>query len=419
TLARELATSRRSAERLAADAERLRLARELHDSVKQHAFVAALELASARSRLGPDAHLDAAAEAVAIVARQLGAVIEHVRPPQRELVPALREHLAGWSQRTGVAADLTVHAGTPLPAEPLLLVAIEALTNVARHAGAHRVAITLNGTGREAALEITDDGYGFDPARPGPAGDAGTPGRAGWHAGRALRPRGHHRHRALPGDPAVITILVAEDHPLVRRGIVGYLSTQPDLSVVAEAGEGAEAVRLAREHRPDVAVIDLQLPGIDGVETIRRLTRDCPGTRVVVLTSHEGDADIFPAIHAGALSYLLKEVSPEELAAAVRAAASGEAVLHPRVAARVVAELRSGRPDAPNALRDLTERELEVLRLLGAGLSNTEIAHRLVIGEKTVKTHVSAILMKLRLADRTQAAVHAWRHGVLRRETES
>lgn len=169
TLARELAASRRDAERLAADAERARLARELHDSVKQHAFVAALELTSVRSRIGPDEHLDAAAEAVATVARQLGAVIEHVRPPQRELVPALREHLAGWSQRTGVAADLTVHAGTPLPAEPLLLlVAIEALTNVAQHAGAHRVVVTLNGTGREAALEIADDGRGFDPARTPP-----------------------------------------------------------------------------------------------------------------------------------------------------------------------------------------------------------------------------------------------------------
>lgn len=217
----------------------------------------------------------------------------------------------------------------------------------------------------------------------------------------------------------MITVLVAEDHPLVRRGIVGYLSTQPDLSVVAESGEGAEAVRLALEHRPDVAVVDLQLPRIDGVEAIRRLTRNCPGTRVVVLTSHDSDADIFPAICAGALSYLLKEVTPEEPATAVRAAAAGEAVLHPRVAARVVAELRGGRSEAPTALRDLTERELEVLRLLGAGLSNAEIAQHLVIGEKTVKTHVSAILMKLQLADRTQAAVHAWRHGVLRRETES
>ncbi len=216
----------------------------------------------------------------------------------------------------------------------------------------------------------------------------------------------------------MITVLVAEDHPLVRRGIVGFLSTQPDLAVVAEAGDGLEALRLANEHRPDVAVIDLQLPRIDGVETIRRLTREHPGTRVVVLTSHEGDADIFPAIHAGALSYLLKEATPDELAGAVRGAAAGEAVLHPRVAARVLAELRAGRADAPNALRDLTERELEVLRLLGEGLTNAEIARRLVIGEKTVKTHVSAILMKLHLADRTQAAVHAWRHGVLRPQTE-
>ena len=108
----------------------------------------------------------------------------------------------------------------------------------------------------------------------------------------------------------MITVLVAEDHPLVRRGIVGFLRTQPDLTVVAEAGDGVEAVQLAVEHHPDVAVIDLQLPRLDGIEAIRRLTRDCPGTRVVVLTSHTDDADIFPAIHAGALSYLLKEATP-------------------------------------------------------------------------------------------------------------
>lgn len=216
----------------------------------------------------------------------------------------------------------------------------------------------------------------------------------------------------------MITVLVADDHPLVRRGIVGFLGTQPELAVVAEAGNGADALRLALEHRPDVAVIDLQLPGLDGVETIRRLTREQPGIRVVVLTSHESDADIFPAIHAGALSYLLKEATPDELAAAVRAAGAGEAVLHPRVAARVVAELRTGRAEAPNALRDLTDRELEVLKLIGTGSTNAEIARRLVIGEKTVKTHVSAILLKLHLTDRTQAAVHAWRHGVLRPGTE-
>ncbi len=164
TLTRELAASRRNAELLAVAAERLRLARELHDSVKQHAFIAALELASARTRLGPDEHLDAAADAVATVQRQLGEVIEHVRAPQRHLVPALHEHLADWSRRTGVAADLTVRPTLPeqLPAEPLLPVALEALTNIARHAGAQQVAVTLSRAADRAVLEVADDGHGFD-----------------------------------------------------------------------------------------------------------------------------------------------------------------------------------------------------------------------------------------------------------------
>lgn len=169
-LTRELAASRRTAERLAVEAERLRLARELHDSVKQQAFVAALELASARIRLGPDQHLDAAADAVATVQRQLGEVIEQVRPPQRELLAALREHLAEWSRRTGVIANLTVHPAQVLPAEdlaaePLLTVAAEALTNVARHAEASQVAVTLSRRDGRAVLEITDDGRGFDLQR--------------------------------------------------------------------------------------------------------------------------------------------------------------------------------------------------------------------------------------------------------------
>ncbi|MGH3549082.1 MAG: sensor histidine kinase [Pseudonocardiaceae bacterium] len=166
-LTRELAASRWTAERLAVEAERLRLARELHDSVKQQAFVAALELASARSRLGPDEHLDAAAHAVATVQRQLGEVIEHVRVPERQLLAALREHLAEWSRRTGVTANLTV--GSPpaeyIAAEPLLTVAVEALTNVARHARAGQVAVTLNRQDDQAVLEIVDDGRGFDVQR--------------------------------------------------------------------------------------------------------------------------------------------------------------------------------------------------------------------------------------------------------------
>ncbi len=167
TLTRELAASRRSAELFAAEAERLRLARELHDSVKQHAFIAALELASARSRLGSDEHLDAAVEAVARVQHQLGAVIEHVLTPPRQLIPALQEHLADFSRRSGVAADLRVRptVAEQLPAEPLLPVALEALTNVTRHAGAHRVAVTLSQAADRAVLEVADDGHGFDLER--------------------------------------------------------------------------------------------------------------------------------------------------------------------------------------------------------------------------------------------------------------
>lgn len=216
----------------------------------------------------------------------------------------------------------------------------------------------------------------------------------------------------------MITILLADDHALVRRGVRSFLATQPDLDVIAEAATGAETVALAAQHRPNVALVDLQMPNTDGVEAIRQLTSISPGTRVVVLTSYEADTDVLPALRAGALSYLLKDASPDQLADAVRAAARGEATLHPRVATRVVAALHGPRGQVPNAFRELTDRELEVLRLIADGLTNTEIAAALVIGDKTVKTHVSAILTKLGLSDRTQATAYAWRHGVLRRATE-
>jgi NarL family two-component system response regulator LiaR len=195
-----------------------------------------------------------------------------------------------------------------------------------------------------------------------------------------------------------------------------FLETQNDIAVVAEAGSGEEAVRLATEHAPDVALVDLIMPGMDGVEATRRLTARSPRTNVVVLTSYHDDEHVFPAIRAGALSYILKEVGPDELADAVRKAAVGEAVLHPQVAARVVRELHGARRDEPNAFHDLSERELEVLKLIAEGLSNAEISNRLFISEKTTKSHVSNILSKLHLADRTQAAVYAWREGVVRRD---
>jgi NarL family two-component system response regulator LiaR len=213
-----------------------------------------------------------------------------------------------------------------------------------------------------------------------------------------------------------ITVLLVDDHALVRQGVRAFLQTQDDISVVAETESGEEAVRLAAEHAPDVALMDLIMPGMDGVETTRRLVASSPRTNVVMLTSYHDDEHIFPAIRAGALSYVLKEIGPDELAEAVRKAASGEAVLHPRVAARVVRELHGARRAEPNVFHDLSERELEVLKLIAEGLHNSEIAGRLYVSEKTVKSHVSNILSKLHLADRTQAAVYAWREGVVRRD---
>ena len=214
-----------------------------------------------------------------------------------------------------------------------------------------------------------------------------------------------------------VTVLLVDDHELVRRGVRAFLETQPGISVVAEAGSGEEAVKLAQEHAPDVALMDLIMPGgMDGVEATRRLRTVSPRTNVVVLTSYHDDEHVFPAIRAGALSYVLKEVGPKELADAVRKAAIGEAILHPRVAARVVRELHGAKGAEPNVFQNLSERELEVLRLIADGLSNAEISGRPFISEKTTKSHVSNILSKLHLADRTQAAVYAWRRGVVRRD---
>lgn len=214
-----------------------------------------------------------------------------------------------------------------------------------------------------------------------------------------------------------VTVLIVDDHPLVRQGIRAYMETQPDLAVVGDASSGEQAVALARESVPDVAVMDLVMPGMDGVDAIRLIKRASPRTQIVVLTSFHDDRYVFPAIRAGALSYLLKDAGPEELAAAVRRAVAGEAVIHPRVAARLIHEVSGLRGEALNPFAELTEREMEVLRLIAAGMANHEIAGRLVVSEKTVKGHVSNILGKLHLADRTQAAVFAWREGVVRGES--
>lgn len=224
----------------------------------------------------------------------------------------------------------------------------------------------------------------------------------------------------MPPEPRrPIRILIADDHAVVRQGVRAFLDAQPDLTVVAEAASGEEAVTLAAEHRPDVAFVDLVMPGMGGVEATRRVRQVSAATQVVVLTSFHDDVHVVPAIRAGALSYLLKDVTPEALADAARRASVGEAVLHPSVAARLMRRVRDGEESASDRLRTLTARELEVLEQVAQGVSNQAIGETLVISEKTVKRHVSNILAKLGLAQRTQAAAFAWREGLVRAEPGS
>lgn len=212
-----------------------------------------------------------------------------------------------------------------------------------------------------------------------------------------------------------ISILLTDDHALVRQGIRAFLELQPDLTVIGEANSGEAGVAMAAGLVPDVVLMDLVMPGMGGVEATRQVKQVSPHSQIIVLTSYHEDEYIFPALRAGALSYVLKDVGPDELADTVRKAARGESVLHPRVAARVVQELRGTRRDTPNLFTDLSDRELEVLRLIADGRSNGEIAAKLFIREKTVKGHVSNILSKLHMMDRTQAAVYAWQQGLVAR----
>lgn len=201
----------------------------------------------------------------------------------------------------------------------------------------------------------------------------------------------------------VVRVLIVDDHNVVRQGLRFLLEQEPDIEVAGDCADGASAVRATGRLVPSVVLLDLQMPGLDGIATLRELKALSPATQVIVLTSHQGDDLVFDAIRAGATSYLLKTAGVDEVVRAVHAAARGESVLDPSVAARVLQEMRSRRREP---VEELSRREVEVLRALARGRSNREIAGALGIGEETVKTHVSNILSKLHLADRTQAAIY-------------
>jgi NarL family two-component system response regulator LiaR len=212
------------------------------------------------------------------------------------------------------------------------------------------------------------------------------------------------------------TVILVDDHEVVRRGVRAYLDTLEEFQVLGEAASGEEAIEMVKDLIPDIVLMDLIMPGMDGIETTRRIKAISPRTQVVVLTSYHEDAHIFPALKAGAISYILKDMKMEKLVDALHRAAQGEVTLHPRVAARVLQNIRGESTEDQQLFTDLTERELAVLKLIANGLTNSQIAEKLVISENTVKGHVSNILSKLHLADRTQVAVFAWRQGIVQRD---
>jgi DNA-binding NarL/FixJ family response regulator len=224
--------------------------------------------------------------------------------------------------------------------------------------------------------------------------------------------------------PPPVRLLVVDDHPVVRQGLRTFLETRPDFEVVGEAADGETAISEAARLRPDVILMDLVMPGVDGLEAIGRIKAADSGARILVLTSFASADQVLPALRAGAVGYLLKDAAPAEVEAAIRAVHRGEGLLDPAVTATVLAEVARPKGDgdqgaassstasADRGFASLTPREREVLRLLGRGLTNAAIARELFVAEKTVKTHVSSILAKLRLADRTQAALYAARLGL-------
>jgi two-component system, NarL family, response regulator LiaR len=210
----------------------------------------------------------------------------------------------------------------------------------------------------------------------------------------------------------VIRVLIVDDHAVVRRGLRTFLELQEGIEVVGEAEDGDEAVAAVEELAPDVVLMDLVMPGVDGIEAIKRARERRPATRVIALTSFVDDDRLFPAVRAGAAGYLLKDVQPQELVAAIRTVHAGESLLHPAAAARLIAQVAGDGPRTDPASL-LTPREREVLALLARGRPNKVIARELGVSEKTVKTHVSNLLGKLGLTDRTQAALYVVREGLV------
>ena len=417
-------------------AERRRIARDLHDVIAHSVSVMIVQAGAARVLLDDEPERARASafaveetghQALVEVRRLLGMLGKEdpgLAPrPGLAALNALVKHTRGAGLRVDVRVQGEPHALPPGIDLTAYRIVQEALTNTLRHAGPVRAEVRVSYETDGLQLEIANDrGRGGDGG-----GGSGHGLRRDARTSRSVRGRAPVRaasdgrlHR--PSTPArrdrtaVIRILIADDQALVRGGFHLILDSQKDMEVVGEAADGREALAQARELKPDVVLMDIRMPELDGLEATRRLVAGDGSACVLILTTFDADEYVYEAMKAGASGFLLKDVRPEQLAEAVRVVASGDTLLAPAITRRLIEEFVRRPPPgsgAPTELAELTARELEVLKLVARGLSNTEIAASLFVSDATVKTHVTHILAKLNLRARVQAAVLAYESGLV------
>ena len=431
--------------RAAVTQERGRIARELHDIVAHSVSVMVIQ-AQAGQRLISDAALartafrsiETSGREALVELRRLLAIL---RTADDQLAigpqPGLGslESLIEQVREAGLPVELRIQ-GQQVPLPPgvdlsAYRIVQEALTNTIKHAGPAKAEVILRYETAALELEITDTGTGTGPGGGTAPGTIGTGhGLIGMRERITLLDGDLHtgsRRRRLPGpgppaadqterNPAVtIRVLIADDQELVRTGFRVILNAEPDLEVVGEARDGKDAVEAARRLRPEVVLMDIRMPNLDGIQATRRIAAGAGSPRVLILTTFDLDEYVYQALRAGASGFLLKDAAADDLLQGIRVIAAGEALLAPSITRRLIEDYarRPAPRHQPDALADLTARELEVMRLLARGMPNTDIARELVLGDATIKTHVARIFAKLSLHDRAQAVVLAYETGLV------
>ena len=336
------------------------------------------------------------------------------------------DRLAAMTLDAGVQVEVDWHGSRePLPADidlSAFRIIQEAVTNVVRHARTAQCRVSIGQQDGQLSIEVTDSGRGGSTAGTG-YGITGMRERAallGGNFSAGPRPGGGFRVAArlplpAPPGPMTIQVILADDQPLVRAGLRRLIEQTPDIDVAGEAGTGAEAVQLVRDSGPDVVMMDIRMPGMDGIEATQLITAGDTHARVLVLTTFDDDDYVYGALRAGASGFLVKDMALEDILTAIRVVAAGDAIIAPGVTRRLIAQFASQpRPGPkPRELTGITDREREVLRLVGLGMSNAEIAAALYITVGTAKTHVARLLAKLGARDRVQLVITAYQAGLV------